>query len=43
MFRVLKIIFRRDGIAAGMGVARELQIFFRDVMGVAPDFHVRPV
>jgi hypothetical protein len=43
MFGVLEVIFRRDGIAAGMGVARQLQIFFCDMMRVAADFHVRPI
>ena len=40
---VLQVVFSRDRIAAGVGVARELQILLGDVMGVAADLHVRPV
>ena len=43
MFRVLQIIFRRDRIAARMSVSRELKVFFRHVMRIAPYFHVWPV
>jgi len=43
MLRVLQVILRRDRIAARVGVARELQIFLRNVMGVAPDLYVRPI
>src|SRR5450755_963775 len=43
MFRVLEVVLRRDRVAAGVGVARQLQVFFGDMMGVAADFDVRPV
>jgi hypothetical protein len=43
MFGVLEIIFGCDRIAAGVGVARQLQVFFRDVMSVAADLHVRTI
>jgi hypothetical protein len=43
VFGVLKIVFGRDGIAAGMRVARQLQVFLRDVMSIATNFDVRPV
>ena len=43
VFGVLEIVLRRDRVAVGMGVARQLQIFFRDVMGVAANLNIRPV
>jgi hypothetical protein len=43
MLCVLEVVFRRHGIAAGVRVAGELQIFFGDVMRVAANFHVGAV
>jgi hypothetical protein len=43
MFRVLEIIFRRDGIAGRLGVARKLEIFLGDVVGRAAYLHIRAV
>jgi hypothetical protein len=43
MLRVLEITLRHHRIARGMRVARELEIFFRDVMRGAADFDVRAV
>jgi len=43
MFGVLKVIFRRDRIAGGLRVTRELKIFVGDMIGGAADLHVRPV
>ena len=40
MLGVLQIIFRCDRVAAGVRVARELQIFFGDVMCVAANLHI---
>ena len=43
MLGVLQVVFGRDGIARGLGVARQLHVAFSDVGGVAADFHVRAV
>jgi hypothetical protein len=43
MLRMLKVVFRLNAVAAGMRVARQLQVFFVDMRGGAADFHVRPV
>ena len=43
MLGVLIIIFRRDRIAGALRVARELDVFFRDMRGGAADLHVGPV
>jgi hypothetical protein len=43
VFRVLKVILRRDGIAAGVSIARQLEIFLRDVMRIAANLYVRAV
>ena len=43
MFGVLVVIFRRHRIARALRVARELDVFLRDVRGGAADFHVGPV
>ena len=43
MLGVLEIIFRRDRIAGGLGVTRELEIFLRDVIGRSADLHVGAV
>jgi hypothetical protein len=43
MLGVLQVVLGRDRIAAGVGIARELQIFLGDVVGVAADLHIRPV
>ena len=40
MFGVLEIAFGHHRIAGGLGVARELEVFFGDVMGGAPDLDV---
>ena len=40
---VLQVVLGRDRIAAGVGVARELQVLLGDVVGVAADLHVGPV
>src|SRR6202521_2491332 len=40
---VLQIAFRRDGIARGLRIARELHILLGDVVGGAPDLHVGAV
>ena len=40
---VLQVVLGRDRIAAGVGIARELQILFGDMVGVAADLHVRPI
>ena len=43
MLSVLQKIFGRDRIAGRLGVARQLQIFFGDVLGCATNFYVRTV
>lgn len=43
MLGVLIIIFGRDRIAGALCIARELNIFFRDMRGGASDFYVRSV
>ena len=43
MFGVLQIILRRNRISPRMSVSRELEIFFRDMMRVAPYFDVRSI
>ncbi len=40
---VLQVVLGRDRIAAGVGIARELQVLLGDVVGVAADLHVGPV
>ena len=40
---VLQITFRHDRVAGGLGVARKLQILFRDMLGGATDLHIRSV
>ena len=40
MFGVLQVILCSNRVAACMGVSCKLEIFFRDVMGVAADFDV---
>jgi len=43
MFGVLEVIFRRDRIARGLRVARELKIFLGDMVGRAANLHVGAV
>ena len=43
VLRVLVIVFRRDRIARGLGIARELNVFFSNVRGVASNFDVGSV
>ena len=43
MFGVLEIIFRRDRIAGGLSVARELEIFLRHVVRGAANLYVGAV
>jgi hypothetical protein len=43
VFRVLKVIFRRNRIARTLRIARKLQIFFGDVRRRAANFYVRSV
>ena len=43
MLGVLEIAFRGDGVARGLRVPRQLEIFFGDLVGVAPDLHVGAV
>jgi hypothetical protein len=43
MLGVLQIVLRRDRVAAGVGVPRELEIFLRDMMRVAAYFDVRSI
>jgi hypothetical protein len=43
MFGVLKVVFRRDRIAGGLGVAGELHVLFSNVGGVPTNFHFRSV
>ena len=40
MLGVLKEIFGGDRVAGALGVAGELQVFFRDVMRGAADLHL---
>ena len=40
MFGMLEITFRHDRIARGLRVARQLEIFFADVMGCSTNFHI---
>ena len=41
MFRMLKIIFGHDAIAAGIGVTRQLQVFLIDMAGRAANLDLR--
>lgn len=43
MFRVLKVIFSGDTIACGCRVARESEIFFINLEGIAADAHIRTI
>jgi len=43
MLGVLQIILGRDRISPRMGVSRELEVFLRYMMRVAPDFDVRSI
>jgi hypothetical protein len=43
MFRMLKVVLGEDGVAGGLRIARERQVFLGDMGGRAPDFHIRSV
>jgi hypothetical protein len=43
MLGVLQVILSSDGITTSVGVSSQLEIFFRDVMGVAAYFYVWPI
>lgn len=43
MLGVLQQVFRRDAVAAGRRVARQLQVLLVDLDGIAADAHARPV
>ena len=43
MFGVLKIVFRRDRIAGGLGITCKLEILLRHVVGGPANLHVRAV
>src|SRR3954465_11039829 len=43
MLGMLEVVFGRDRIAGGLGIARKLEIFLRRMMGRAADLHVGPV
>jgi hypothetical protein len=43
MFGVLQIVLSEDRIPGGLRIASELQVFFRDVGGIAAHLHVRSV
>jgi hypothetical protein len=43
VFGVLVVIFRRNGIARGLRVTRQLEVLIGDVVGGAADLHVGPV
>jgi hypothetical protein len=43
VFGMLEIILRHYRIAAGLGIARQLQIFLGDMRGIATHLHVRTV
>jgi hypothetical protein len=38
---MLEIAFRHDRIARSLRVARQLEVFFADVVGRSTNFHVR--
>ena len=40
---MLVVIFRGDRITRGLRVARELNVFFRDVRRISANFHIGPV
>ena len=40
---VLQIVFRHHRVTRGLGIARQLQILFRDMGGIATHFHIRAV
>jgi len=43
VLRMLVVVFRRNRIAGGLGIAGELNVFFSDVGGVTSNFDVRAV
>ena len=40
MLSVLQVVFGGDGIAPSMGVARQLNIFFRDMLRISANLHI---
>jgi hypothetical protein len=42
MLRMLGVIFRGDAIAGRLGVARQRQIFFKQLVGIAANPHLHP-
>lgn len=43
MLRMLGVIFRSDAIPSRLGVARQGQIFFKQLVGIAANPHLRPI
>jgi hypothetical protein len=43
VFGMLQIVFRCDTVTGNTGIARHLQIFFQDLMRIAPDANIRAV
>ncbi len=43
MFRMLGVIFRGDAISGRLGVAGQGQIFFKQLMGIAANPHIRAI
>ena len=43
MLGMLEIVLGHHRIAGGLGIARQLEIFLRDMLGIAPDLDVRTV
>ena len=39
VFGVLEVVFPQDPVAGGVGVSRQLLVFFKDVLRVAPHLH----
>jgi hypothetical protein len=43
MLSMLVVIFSRNWISRGLGVASKLDVFLGDMIGRAPDFHLRTI
>jgi|GEM_PF-5273960 len=43
MFGMLQVVFRCDTVTGNTGIARHLQVFFQDLMRIAPDANIRAV
>ena len=43
MLRMLEVIFRSDAISCRLGVAGQRQIFFKQLVGIAANPHIRPI